>query len=297
MRFFHRTTLLLSLATLLVGSAFGQTVDQRKGTISWVLGLRSPEGGFASMPATVEKKAPPGLRATSAALRALKYFGGTDPDRKANIRFVRQCQDSTTGGYGDSPGSKPDVTLTAVGIMAAAELKLPLDTQEKAIAWLQSGVVKTFEEVRIAVAGLEAYGVEPRLKADWQRIIEQDRNADGTWGKGTGQARATGSAVVALLRLGITPSNKETVLEVLRKGQRPDGGFGAENADSELESTYRIMRAFHMLNAKPANPAGLRQFVARCRNQDGGYGVAPGKPSAIGPTYYAGIILHWLDVP
>ena len=38
-----------------------------------------------------------------------------------------------------------------------------------------------------------------------------------------------------------------------------------------------------------------RAFIARCRNDDGGYGVAPGQASQVSATYYAAIILHWLD--
>jgi hypothetical protein len=38
----------------------------------------------------------------------------------------------------------------------------------------------------------------------------------------------------------------------------------------------------------------VRSFVAKCRNADGGYGVAPGQPSNISGTYFAAIILHWL---
>jgi hypothetical protein len=49
-----------------------------------------------------------------------------------------------------------------------------------------------------------------------------------------------------------------------------------------------------MLRAKPADVERLRAFIAKCRNADGGYGVAPGQPSAVGSTYFAGIVLHWL---
>ena len=39
----------------------------------------------------------------------------------------------------------------------------------------------------------------------------------------------------------------------------------------------------------------VREFIGKCRNADGGYGVTPGTASGASGTYYAGIILHWLD--
>ena len=50
-----------------------------------------------------------------------------------------------------------------------------------------------------------------------------------------------------------------------------------------------------MLKEKLANVEGMRRFIARCRNSDGGYGVTPGQTSSASGTYYAGIILHWLE--
>jgi prenyltransferase beta subunit len=86
------------------------------------------------------------------------------------------------------------------------------------------------------------------------------------------------------------------VVKTLKAGQRKDGGFGkADAAGSDLETCYRVMRCFVMLKEKPADVAGLRKFVARCRNADGGYGIAPGQPSGAGPTYFASIVLHWLE--
>jgi hypothetical protein len=49
-----------------------------------------------------------------------------------------------------------------------------------------------------------------------------------------------------------------------------------------------------MLKAQPKHAEGVRSFVAKCRNADGGYGVAPAQPSSVNATYYAGSILHWL---
>ena len=101
--------------------------------------------------------------------------------------------------------------------------------------------------------------------------------------------------MVAVLRLEGQVEHKDAVLKTLKAGQRADGGFGKEEAKgSDLETSYRIMRAFHMLKEKPADVAAFRAFVAKCRNADGGYGVAPGQPPNAGGTYFAAIILHWL---
>jgi hypothetical protein len=98
---------------------------------------------------------------------------------------------------------------------------------------------------------------------------------------------------VAVLRLG-SKIDRDAVLKAVNAGQHADGGFGKDDAASDLETSYRVMRLYWMLKEKP-DEAKLRGFVAKCRNADSGYGVAPGQPSGIGGTYFAGIILHWLD--
>ena len=51
---------------------------------------------------------------------------------------------------------------------------------------------------------------------------------------------------------------------------------------SDLETCYRVMRCYHMLNSKPNVATNWRMFIAGCRNDDGGYGVAPGKSTPRG---------------
>ena len=55
-----------------------------------------------------------------------------------------------------------------------------------------------------------------------------------------------------------------------------------------------VDEGIHMLKEKPADVPAFRAFVTKCRNADGGYGVAPGQPSGAGGSYFAAIILHWL---
>ncbi|OAI41447.1 hypothetical protein AYO40_03045 [Planctomycetaceae bacterium SCGC AG-212-D15] len=282
--------------------ALGQTAEEKKATVAYLRSLQveGKEGGFVSRPPGRDgKKEVPTLRATSAAIRALKYFGGEMPREQAARFFVAKCRDEKSGGFrpGLDPEGKPDVYNTAVGLMAVDELKMPRDAFNPGGVKFLVENAKNFEEIRIAVAGLEATGPGMPLQAgEWIKQLQKMQNADGTFGKGDGAARDTGGAIVALLRMGVKPEKPENVLKVMRAGQRKDGGFGQAGADtSDLETTYRIMRAFHMLKAKPAEPDKVRDFIAKCRAKDGGYGVAPGQPSNVGGTYFAGIILHWLD--
>jgi hypothetical protein len=133
---------------------------------------------------------------------------------------------------------------------------------------------------------------------DWLAEMNKSRNPDGTYGKDAGQARDTGSVAAMILRSGnkLGDDQRKAVVAALHAGQRPDGGFGkAEAKESDPETTYRVMRAFYLLKEKPKDVEKLKEFVAKCRNADGGYGVGPGQPSTVSGTYYAAAITHWLD--
>lgn len=270
--------------------ACGQSADEKKATVAYLQALQTKQGGFkASATATA-----PSLRATSSALRALRYFGGQPKDKAASQKFVLACHDVRTGGFADTPRGKPDVIVTAVGLMALVELKVPTARYEKAAIAYMTESAKSFEQMRMAAAGLEAVGKTSDKNREWLKKLARLRNTDWTFGKGDGRARETGGAVAAVLRLGgqVVPKG---VVKALDAGQRKDGGFGKEKVEeSDLETSYRVMRTYHMLKAKPARAGDLKAFVAKCRNKDGGYGVVPGGPSSTGGTYFAGIILHWL---
>ena len=69
-------------------------------------------------------------------------------------------------------------------------------------------------------------------------MIDRARNSDGSYGQGPGKARTTALYVVAQQRLGGKPESDEAVLEVLRAGQRADGGFGGDKeGGSHLEAS------------------------------------------------------------
>ncbi len=292
------------LALVVLGLALGacglqaQSVEERKATVAWLQGLQAADGGFLpAAPRTANQpSSKSSLHSTTAAIRALKYFQGEPRDRSAAAAFVARCFDKASGGFADQPGGKPNVTLTAVGILAVVDLKMPTAPYADPVLKYLGGQAKSFEDIRIAAAGCEALKRRPPEAEAWLKEIAKLRHDDGTYGEGDGAARATGGATVIVLRLGGTVPHKENVLKTIRAGQHEDGGWRKPPAKgSDLETTYRVMRCFHMLKEKPADVKKLQGFLAACRNKDGGYGTAPGQESTAAGTYFAAIVGHWLE--
>jgi hypothetical protein len=289
-----KRTCLALIGFLLAASVHAGDVAVKQ-SIAYVQKLQTDGGGFPAQ-AALDKPGVPTLRATSAAVRALHYLGGAIKDKDACIKFVASCYDAESGGFSDVPKGRPGVFETAVGLMAVTELKMPADKYSDGASKYLAENAKTFEEIRIAAAGFEAIKQKPPTEAKWLDVVVKMENDDGTFGKGPGKARDTGSVTVTILRLGAKAVAPGVLLKAIKAGQRQNGGWGKADDEiaSDLETSYRVMRCFVMLKARPDNVEGVRSFVAKCRNADGGYAVAPGQPSSISGTYFASIITHWL---
>ena len=106
---------------------------------------------------------------------------------------------------------------------------------------------------------------------------------------GTG-ARDAGSvaALVTAARAILSPRELDLVKPMLLDGQRDDGGWGKKGEKaSDIETTYRVMRAFMLLKEKPKDVKKLRAFIESHRNKDGGYATKPGDKSTMSGAYYA----------
>jgi hypothetical protein len=278
----------LAVLLLFPAVAAAQTADTLA-PLNYVLSLRdAATGGYR--PTAAGK---PELRSTSAAIRAIKALGGKLPDAEKTTAFVMGCLDATTGAFVE-PGGKPEVSATAIGVLAAAELGVPKDRYRPALVYLGKHA-KTFDEVRIAAAAVEVWGAADGLidLEAWDKVVDAyGQNLPGT--PRDGGAREVGSVAAYWLRLNRPFPAREVVPAFLQSGQLADGGWGKTADASDLEATYRVMRAMMLLKAKP-DAAGLRGFVASCRNPDGGYGVAPKLPSSVSGTYYAATVLKWLE--
>jgi prenyltransferase beta subunit len=258
--------------------------------------LQTAEGGFRNDVGAAHGRA--SIMATAASLRALSLVGANPRDKAACVRFVRSCIDPGTGGICDRPGGKATALSTATGLMALGELHrtgvVRLETTrasvDAAVRFLETNS-RTTEEIRMALAGMEAINAPPATANVWLGEVLKKRRPDGTFGS----LRDTASAVVIALRLKREVPFVDEQKRILADGQSADGGYSrSERQTSDLETTYVVGRALHMLKGEPRSRSRCREFVARCQNADGGHGMTPGQPSHATATYFAVSILHWL---
>ncbi len=246
------------LACLLVALAQPSPADTAA-TLRFIESLRDPATGVYKV--TADGK--PNLRAVNGGVKTTRALGGTVADVDKLRAFVLSCIDPATGGFAEEPGGKVSVSATAVGVITAVELGIPKDKFRMALDHLKANA-KTWEEVRIAGAAVEAWGVKdcPFDLADWDKIADAAGEA-AVGGPREGGARDVGGVVAFKLRLGRELPAREAVAGFLQSGQRPDGGWSKPGADdSDLESSYRVMRALHLLKAKP-EAAAVRQFITK----------------------------------
>jgi hypothetical protein len=174
-------------------------------------------------------------------------------------------------------------------------LGIPHEKYAKAMDYLRENA-KTFDEVRIAAAAVEAWGVKDcPFKLDaWVKVAtdyaaKPDPKEDAS--------RAAGSAAAFFLRLGQKlPPDLEVASLTLRSGQRKDGGWGKAEGNSDIETTYRVMRALMLLRVKPKDVSKLREYLESHRDKDtGGYATKPGDKPSMSGVYYSVIVSKWLD--
>ena len=218
----------LPLVFLLAPLTAAQTADEKAATLKFIASLRDPETGAYAVSSPKDGEKPkPSLRAVNGAVKAIPYLGGEIPDKDKLTKFVLGCYDEKTGTFAEL-GGKPDVAITSIGVMAAAELGIPKEKYKKAMTYLEQNA-KVFEEVRIAAAAVEAFGVKESgidVKP-WFRVAAESITRPTPDAK-DGGAREIGSITAMIARLGVTPPDEEVkfVTKQIHDGQLADGGWG-----------------------------------------------------------------------
>jgi len=274
-------TILLLHATPSLAQA--PSAEQKQATVRYLLSLQNPDGGFGAAPGQ-----PSSVSATSSALRGIRLWGGAkDKDPAKFEQFVLKRQKS--GGIADTSDTPPAVRSTAQGLLVLAEVrKLPLTKVDSHVRYLTTNA-KALPDIYLADAALDEGWIKiPQAKEkEWVAAFQSLAKPDGSYGS---NAVETAQAVLVQLNRGVVLRNRLDTYKYLLAAQKPDGGWGA-GAASDLNGTYVVAQAITKLSER-ADSGKVLGFVARCRNADGAYGIAPGKPSGAAPTYFAGGVLE-----
>ena len=284
--------LLLPLSASERGLGGEVSAEEKKATIRFIESLRDKETGAYKV--TADGK--PSLRACNGAVKSLKALGEKVTEIEKIRKFVLSCYDPKTGAFAE-PDGKPDATIASIGIIVAGEVGVAKTDFSKAMAYVLANA-KTFEEVRIAAAAVEAWGAKGLKLNPLVDVVDTAAQAP-VENPQDGSARDVAAIAVSSLRFEhpIPDFARDLFLtSVLKPGQCDDGGWRKKGEKaSDIESTYRVMRAFKMLDAKPKDIPTLKKFIASHRNKDGGSATKPGEPSSMSGVYYSVIISKWLD--
>lgn len=272
---------LLMLIVFIHPASAQLTETEVKGTLKSIVALQDETtGGFKANP-----KSDPSLKATAAGLRIWKQLSKDKfPNLDKVTAFVLGCHDPISGGFHE-PRCNPDVVTTCFGLMAAAEVGFPPKMYPRAMEYLKSNA-KTFEDVRLGAAALESLDNKPNWLDDWIKIADAETGND---------ARTAASVAAMKLRLGYPVNNRQKVIDTILNDQRDDGGWGKAGASgSDLETTYRVIRALSLLKAKPKNPDSIRTYLKKCQKLDSGRLFFADNEPSIFSTYYAIMAIHFL---
>jgi poly(3-hydroxybutyrate) depolymerase len=263
-----------------------QTPAEMAQTAAYAAAHQNKDGGFAP-----KVGQPSSVGTTHSALKILKHVGGSVPDVLACVDYVKSCR-VPGGGFAQTPGGKPDVVTTALGLMAATELKInDPEMIREAVAFLGKNA-RSFEEVRMSAASLEAIGVYSPDAPRWYRQIQGMRNPENSFGNGAAAPFATGGAAAAILRMGMPLEHRDAIVKTIKAGQRPEGAWSKDDGPPDLSSSYRIMRAMFMMRERP-DIDRLLAYVDRCRKSDGSYSNTPDGEGNLGGTYLGSILVYW----
>lgn len=275
-------------AIQLAGTTFAAPLpdDQKEKTVEYLHSVQNDDGGYRSSKAVGASQ----LEPTALCMRALVLLGARPDDQRGLGLFILSCYDPESGGFSDTPGVTPEVRFTARGLIAMSGTRSGGDRAAKATAYLLKHA-KTIPDIAVATAAFEATNRKLPDPAPWLAILEGSRKPDGSYGSGPAE---TALAAAAIVRLGGSVPNPEPVVRLLKEAQRPDGSFALPGEITGIPAAYTVVRALTLLKEKP-DTAKLKEFLARCRNDDGGYGHTPEQASSVSATFDAVSILSWLE--
>lgn len=260
------------------------TTAERAQTAAAIVRLQHGTGAFRW-----DASSPPGLAATSTALRVLAECSASVPRLSACLEYITACFEPGTGGFAPTPGGTVDLNHTVQGHVALATLDRPGPPGTDGLLALLDSLVRTGDDVWTAAAFLNYLRLRAPSARRWAHIAEAGRNIDGLWGDGAVRVTMTATRTAGLLFLRAPLSNKQAVTRLLLAAQTPSGGWPDPAGQPTLQASYYAVRALRLLGAEP-DSATATAFVASCRQTDGSYTPSPDAAYHPADASYPGLI-------
>lgn len=269
-----------------------------EGVRRYLLGRRTPEGGFCFYRYGPWKVEEPNAPDTWAALASLRHLGAALPSPERTVAWLRG-QQAADGGFQSLLIG--EAVLSALGLLQAEPMYDPRrfiqawaervsrsNTQAGDIeAWLH-GVqrcIRLLISMELPLAPLRT-AVTTRLSSLRGSLDAHPSTAP--------TLLATGRALDILVRFQEPPG---TALMFLRRCEDPKLGLTLVPGSSAtwLEVHQVGLRALRSLGEFPRFPDAIRTFARRCQGTEGGFSRVPGALPNLRDTWLALSILDHLD--
>jgi len=279
-------------------SLLGSVPDFEQEAITFLQGLQTSDGGFASASSITKGT----TASTFNAVEALQSLGASPLQENDVIQFLNNNK-KLNGGFLENvfdTAEGPHSTYWAIATLSALGEPVAGHPAENYVLNFGSSendggfgnapgrgsnIRFTFD----AVFALNLIGKKPTGTRSVSNFLLNSRNLNGGYGlNGISSTESTYRAVYSLLLLGQQVPNKDETIQYLKSAQNLDGGFGWSTSSVSRNSyTFRTIKVLDLLGARPDNPKGTIQYLQSLQNSDGGFGNYIGDLSDIGSTYRA----------
>jgi hypothetical protein len=216
---------------------------------------------------------------TYLAVKSLKILGSEPSDKEGLIRYA--------GNKWHEESRNSKTTCYLLMVYNLLNQPYPEDSQLKELVKTnfdeyvnQSTYSMNLEEVLYLAKMADLLNIKLENKSELIDKLQSAQQKDGGFGYDASDLYMTFYVVSILKELGSYPLAKDECISWIQDGQINDGGFiirrgSIHTNSSDIYSTYMSMVSLNNLDAKPKNPEKLIKWIKDCKDEYGGFRLAP----------------------
>lgn len=270
----------------------------RRAAARYVLGRRTPEGGFCYYRTPRWGVEEPNAPDTLAALASLRLLDITAPQPEATAYWLRGLQDER-GGY-------PSLiigwaALRALGLLGLSPRRSP---QEWLAGWARRLLGERQNTVRDWHAALdgvlhlvELLDLEPGQRTAVAYLLAESVDPQGGWALPGADMQTTAVALALAERAGVAPPDLDNIATFLRGCEQAALGVQLR-PDAQVTTVGTLWGGLAVaaaLGVLPRYPAAISLNLALLQRRDGGLGARHGAVSTLRDTWRGLWAAHLLD--